>query len=324
MNQKIALIKNPTSRLNAKEDLDFSQFAKEWLGDYYCVPTSIQEVMDVVAQFAKENVNCIIVDGGDGTISRVMTAIYHSYDFNKMPYLVILPSGNTNLIAKDIGFGVRGFPALQRIKILSERNRLINSVQHRHALKIEWLDASKPAVLGMFQGAAAFTRAINIAHGPTILKNFPHDWAVGATIITALLKLFFPQTRGNWLQGEFCNIQIDSQKMQQEHTFLFLATTLQSMSNGMWPFWGGNSRDQRLHYLNVKAYPPRLIAACFSLLRGKVPNWLRQNPAYQSGIAQKIVLNINQEIILDGEHFDTGEKQTVVLSVGPEFSFVRL
>lgn len=322
--QNIALIRNPTSRLNKNESADFSEFASDWLGYRYCVPDTIEQLNNMLAQYASEHIECIIVDGGDGTISQVMTSIYHAFSPEKFPKLVILPSGNTNLIAKDIGFGVRGLEALQRIKILSERERLINSVQHRHALKIEWLDSSRPAVLGMFSGTAAFTRAINIAHDPTILKNFAHDWAVGVTIIFALLKLFSPQTRDLWLKGEPCQIQYDQQEISQENSFLFLATTLQSLSSGMWPFWGGEHSDQRLHYLNVKSYPSKLISACISLLRGKAPLWLRNHSSYQSGIAQRIVMKIQQEIIIDGEHYDTGKDHQVLFSVGPEFSFVRL
>lgn len=324
MTQNIALIKNPTSRLNKNEDTNFSQFASEWLGHRYCAPSSVDQLNEMLVRYASENVDCIIVDGGDGTISQVMTGIYHAYATDKMPKLVILPSGNTNLIAKDIGFGVRGLQALQRIKILSERQRLISSVQHRHALKIEWSDSSRPAVLGMFSGSAAFTRAINIAHDPTILKNFAHDWAVGITILFALLKLLSPKTRDLWLSGEICKIQYDQQESINENSFLFLATTLQNLSNGMWPFWGGEHDDQRLHYLNVKSHPSKLIAACWALFRGKAPLWLRNNPSYQSGIAQRIEMNIQQEVILDGEHFDTGKDHRVYFSVGPEFSFVRL
>lgn len=324
MTQNIALIRNPTSRLNKNESADFSEFASSWLGHRYCAPDTVQQLSEMLIRYASENIECLIVDGGDGTISQVMTGIYHAYAPDKLPKLVILPSGNTNLIAKDIGFGVRGLEALQRIKILSERERLINSVQHRHALKIEWSDPSRKAVLGMFSGTAAFTRAINIAHNPTILKNFAHDWAVGVTIIFALLKLFSPQTRDLWLRGEACQIQYDQQKVMNENSFLFLATTLQSLSSGMWPFWGGQHDDQRLHYLEVKSYPSKLISACISLLRGKAPLWLRNHPSYQSGIAQRIVMQIQQEVIVDGEHYDTGKDHQVIFSVGPEFSFVRL
>ncbi|OUI78124.1 hypothetical protein HK18_11365 [Commensalibacter intestini] len=324
MTQNIALIKNPTSRLNKNEDTSFSQFASNWLGNRYCVPNSLEHLNEMVVHCASENVECIIVDGGDGTISQVMTSIYRAYPTDKMPSLVILPSGNTNLIAKDIGFGVRGLQALQRVKILSERHRLMGAVQHRHALKIEWSDTSRQAVLGMFSGTAAFTRAINIAHDPTILKNFAHDWAVGITILFALLKLLSPQTRDVWLKGEACHIQYDQQGVMSENSFLFLATTLQNLSNGMWPFWGGEHDDQRLHYLNVKPYPSKLIYACWALLRGKAPQWLRDNTSYQSGIAKRIEMKIQQEVILDGERFDTGEDHRVYFSVGPEFSFVRL
>lgn len=324
MNQNIALIKNPASRLNRVEDQEYTEFAINWLGENYSAPRTVDQMMQTLKRFVKTGVDCIIIDGGDGTISYVMTAIYRCYPHDKFPRLVILPSGNTNLIAKDIGFGIRGIRALKRIQCLAERKRLSCSVQHRHALKIEWSDSSRLPVLGMFQGAAAFTRAIHIAHSPAILKNFPHDGAVIVTMITALLKLFFPKTRDLWLNGNTCSFLIDERKIDQENCFLFLATTLQSLSHGMWPFFSRFAGKNTLHYLNVKAHPPRLLAACFTLLRGKRPSWLRENPNYLSGTAKKIMVSIKENIILDGESFDTGKDHCIYLSTGPEFSFVRL
>lgn len=324
MNYNIALIRNPASRLNQQEDRDFTDFAAEWLGNNYKSPSSLEAMNQVIQGFLENRVNCIIIDGGDGTISHVMTAIYHIYPHDRLPHLVVLPSGNTNLIAKDVGFGVRGIHALHRLKRLVEQDMLAYSVQHRHALKIEWTDPSRTAVLGMFQGAAAFTKAINIAHSPTILKNFSHDWAVGITIVSSFLKLLFPKTRDLWLRGNDCSLEIDGVKQDQERCFLFLATTLQGLSHGIWPFFSRKTQASCFHYLNIKAYPPFLLKACWALLRGRVPSWLRQNPYYLSGTAERIGMRIKEDIILDGEHLDTGKDHQVYLSAGPKFSFVRL
>lgn len=324
MNQNIALIKNSISRLNQKEDAQFTQFALEWLGKNYYNTSSIQEMEEGIARFAFNKVDCIIIDGGDGTISLAMTAIYHAYPHDNLPKLIILPSGNTNLIAKDIGFGVRGVEALRRIKILADRNRLGYSIKHRCALKMEWSEKERPSILGMFYGMAAFTRAINIAHSPTFLKHYTHDWAVAITIITSLLKLIFPQTRALWFGGVPCRMQFNDQEPQKENCFLFLATTLQSLSHSVWPFWDEKMANQGVNYLNVKAYPSQLLFACYALLRGRAPFWLRQNQSYQSGTVKKITAHLEQEVIMDGEHFDTGKGHCITLSTGPEFSFVQL
>lgn len=324
MNQNIALIKNPVSRLNWVEDRAFTEYARQWLGDRFSMPGSVSEITEVVGRFAKMGVDCIIIDGGDGTISKVMTAIGRVYPCDKVPRLIILPSGNTNLIAKDVGFGLRGLEALKRIRKKGEQQRLMNSVQYRYALRIEWTDASRAPVLGMFQGAVAFARAIQIAHSPAILKNFPHDWAVVVTMVSALLKLVFPWTRDLWLKGEPCVFTVGNRLGYQENCFLFLATTLQSLSHGIWPFFDRYSDKATLHYLNVKAYPSRLLAACVALLRGKIPAWLRQDPHYLSGQAEKIVMELKGNIILDGESFDTGKDHRIHLSIGPQFAFVRL
>lgn len=324
MTQKVALIRNPASRLNCKQDNEFEQIAREWLGDKYLIPSSKNHVSDIIAEFANQNIECIIIDGGDGTISHVMTEIYHSYPADKMPSLIILPSGNTNLIAKDIGFGARGAPALRRIKKIVEHGRLPKAVQHRYALKVEWPDKSQKTVLGMFCGTAAFTRAIQIAHEPTILNRFPHDWAVGVTIIFSFLKFLSPKTRDEWMRGDSIQATLNNNASIKGNYFILLYTTLHSLSHGVWPFWDNRFQKDGINYLHVKAYPPRVLSACCAFLLGRIPSWVKSSDFYESGKLQEINLKLGQKMIMDGEELSSDKDCRIKLSVGPRFSFVRL
>ncbi|MDT8871316.1 diacylglycerol kinase family protein [Komagataeibacter rhaeticus] len=43
--------------------------------------------------------DCIVIDGGDGTVSDVLSAVHRHYAPDRLPAIAVLPSGNTNLIA---------------------------------------------------------------------------------------------------------------------------------------------------------------------------------------------------------------------------------
>ena len=70
--------------------------------------TEVQTPEDILAAlrtFARRQVNCLVVNGGDGTIQATMGALFHHRPFDVMPRLALLPAGTANLIAGDVGLG---------------------------------------------------------------------------------------------------------------------------------------------------------------------------------------------------------------------------
>lgn len=321
MNTNFALLRNPRSRKNSTDGDEFRLEAQRYLGKWFVEPPSRESVFEAVAEMSRQEIEVIAVDGGDGTVSDVLTAAYHAYPEGEMPAIAILPSGNTNLIAGDVGFGQRGFSALRRLEELAENAAFRYNVRRRHALGVRWSDPSRMAVMGMFHGMSAFTRAIEIAHKPAILDKFSHDMAVAVTLASAFGKLLFRSSRQKWLQGERVMMAVDHENGYDKECFLFLSTTLRCLSRGIWPFW--NERDNGIHFLDISAFPKDLFAASVALLQGKSPEWLMEHPDYRSGSAQQITLKMEQPFVLDGEVMDTGDDGITHLFLGPLFDFIQ-
>jgi len=64
--------------------------------------TGIAALPTILAGLHKDGVQCIIVDGGDGTVREILTHLPNIYGAN-LPFIGILPHGNTNLIARNAG-----------------------------------------------------------------------------------------------------------------------------------------------------------------------------------------------------------------------------
>ncbi|QNT77610.1 diacylglycerol/lipid kinase family protein [Entomobacter blattae] len=321
MSSNFALIRNPRSRKNVNDPDNFRKEAQDYLGKWFVEPPSRESIIEAVQDMSRQEVDCIAVDGGDGTVSDVLTAIYHAYDDEALPAVAILPSGNTNLIASDVGFGQRGLSALKRLEELCENKTMRYNVRRRHALGVRWSDPARPAVLGMFHGMAAYTRAIEIAHKPAILDHFSHEMAVAITLASAFGKLIFRKTRDEWMKGEKVFMAKNQENGQEDYCFLFLSTTLNQLTKSIWPFW--NEKEGGIHYLKVKDHPPHLLAASAALLTGRSPAWLRKNRHYDSGTAHQITLKMSHDFVLDGEVMESGADGITHLFSGPLFDFIQ-
>nr|WP_220790134.1 acylglycerol kinase family protein [Gluconacetobacter tumulisoli] len=315
------MIHNPRSRRNGKDDGTFRNSAARLLGPLFVRPSGREHVLDAVAELARREVRTIAIDGGDGTVSEVMSAIYRHYPADALPALAVLPSGNTNLIASDVGFGLRGMAALDRLGALARDDGLRRATVRREVLAVRWSDPDRPAALGMFHGAAAFTRGVGIAHRPAI-DRFSHDIAVGVAIASSIGRLAFRSTRRKWLGGNRITLAVGNEAARTQDCFLFLATTLHCLPRRMWPF-APRTAAEGMSYLNVAAFPPRLAAATWSLLRGRSPDWLDDCPAYERGQTDRLALRIGEDFVLDGEIFDSGPDGQTFLSAGPAFDFIR-
>ncbi|WP_265001318.1 diacylglycerol/lipid kinase family protein [Komagataeibacter sucrofermentans] len=322
---RFALVYNPRSRRNMGDKSSYAPMARSLLGENFIDPADRSLLDTAIAQLAARDMDCIVVDGGDGTVSDVLTAIHRHYAPARFPALAILPSGNTNLIAGDVGFGLRGQKALDRLVSLAAAGTLRGKVRRRCGLVVEWPEAEgKPAVVGMFHGAAAFTRGIELAHQPAILNNYSHEMAVVVSFLSSVAHLFTRRSRREWMQGNPITLRAGEQPEWHGNCFLFLSSTLQRLPHGIWPFWNvAGGRTDVINYLHVAGQPPRLAAAAWALLRGRHPAWLRHNPDYCSGCEERIEMALESDFVLDGEVFSPGASGRIVLSATAPIDFIH-
>lgn len=274
----------------------------------------------MIVDLAARKAPLIAINGGDGTVSDVMTMVSRLYPADGLPHLAIFPSGNTNLIAQDIGFSRRG---LEAIRMLRDQQDALERIVRR-PLQVSWPDGSRRPRLGMFHGSTGYARAIAIAHSPHVLRYAPHDFAVGVTLLGAFGSLLRRRQREIWLSGDPARIETPDGVVADGQSFLFIASALRQLNRGIWPFWNDDPAVvEGLHYLNVSAYPERLLAATIALLRGRAPEWLRQSRSYTSGSVSEIKLTSDSDFVLDGERSSPGPGGAIVLSRGPAFTFLH-
>ena len=310
---RIGVIRNPKSSRNRnKPGYSAADFAH---GDVLVAePRTENGLAETLADFARREVGIVVVDGGDGTIREVLTALSTAYP-DGLPALSVLSSGKTNLIARDVGSAGYGRPAIERI-LDSVRRGELKTPQERRALEVNWLDGARPPLRGTFFGAAAFVIGTEFAE-KLHRRGILHGPAVAATIASALFQALGKESGKRWLAGQNMSAVTDG-AARDGSRFLFLATTLESLMLGLWPFWGGNGKPIR--YLDAPAGRIPLLSFAVPLLRGR-PTQRMLASGFESGTAEEISITCSAPFVLDGEMFHAGEKG-IRLSAGPAIRFV--
>ena len=324
MPDHLALIYNPFSRKNLKNGPDYLQSIQALPNVLFYAPDTHTALQAVVEDLRTRKLSCIVVDGGDGTVGKVLSALHASgWPAQAWPPVAVIPSGNTNLIAADVGYGRRGADALRCLQADLRSGQAMLKVKQRRPLVVQRTGHDGAAVLGFFGGMGAFGRGISIAHQPAVLKRYAHDMAVIATFVMTVMQLLLPRQRDGWLAGATATLTYDGKISLAQNHFMVLCTALNTLPYGVWPFWrAGGAECQGMHYLDVAAYPPSLMRAVWTLLRGKAPEWLRRSGAYQSGSVQTLQMQTAESFVLDGEILEPGENEDFTILAGPAVSFL--
>ncbi len=300
---RLGLIRNPKSQRNKQGGGDTRAQAAALLGFYFAEPATPAELRDTLADFAHDGVDTICVDGGDGTVREVLTALPAAFG-DRPPRLAIMASGKTNLIAADVGTPGHGLKALERLVGAAQANRLGEKLTRRPILSITWPDGEHEPVRGMFMGGGAFTRGTELANSHIHRAGFTQGPAVAIAMAGVLGRALIGNDQHGWLAGEAMGITIDGHPAQDGNRFLFLATTLERLILGLWPFWDHGAAP--LRYLDIAANPPRLLRALPALVKGKPRPWMLDSGAYRSGGAQVLDLALPRPFIMDGETYPAG------------------
>lgn len=294
---RLGVIRNPLSRRNAAG-------GRPALPLPTAEPRGIAALHHALAAFRADGVHTVAIDGGDGTVREVMTALV-ALDWR--PRLVILPAGKINLIAGDVGCARPCADHLARLAGGPARTR------RRRLLR---LDHGGGTSFGMLLGAAGFRLAWEMANR----HLHPHGLASRAAVAAALAWSLAGAGRGALAEGEPMRVSLGQDAPVAGNRFLLLATTLDRLMLGLWPFWDSGGTGLRL--LDVAAPPRRLLAALPALVRGRPAPWMAA-AGYRSGRAEQVELEMRGPAILDGEPFFPGADGRLTLSLGPEMEFLR-
>ena len=112
----IGVINNPHSGKN-KRNPRLAKRLAYILGEqgHMFEPDRIEALEEVARRFREHEIEVLCVNGGDGTVHRVLSAFAHVYDGEQLPMVALLRGGTMNTMARNIGLSGRPVDILGRV-----------------------------------------------------------------------------------------------------------------------------------------------------------------------------------------------------------------
>jgi hypothetical protein len=317
---RVGILHNPLSGRNRRNP----GFFQEILSQYQDVPcaevNTPTDILGALKTFAQCQVDCVVINGGDGTIQATMGALFHHHPFASMPCLGVLPAGTANLIAGDVGLGK--FEPNVLYQFLTQARSSIPKfiIESRPILRIRFPEEREP-LYGMFFGAGAIYHGTQMGLQTKQSIGRLGEWGAGLILLKFLLALATGCRKG--LNPIRVRVTAGESAPFQDEYLVLIVTTLNRLFLGLKPFWGNKPGPLRYTSLRVPyRYLWRVLPA---LLRGKPHALATDINGYVSDNFSEIRLGFDSGFVLDGEVYASSKPgEPLILDSPGELSFVRL
>jgi hypothetical protein len=318
---RIGILHNPLSGGNRIGLKEIRQTASAQPGVLQCEVQTPSDVSGALADFARQEVGILAVNGGDGTVQAALTTIFDRGAFEVQPILAVLPSaGTTSMIAGDVGLKGSRMSALQRLFSWAQTSSGSATIIERQVLKVQVPSLESP-VYGMFFGAAAIYQASHFCHQKIHSRGVRGEIGAGAAMARFIWAVVLRDRKV--VSSVPITIGLNQNAPRENEYLMVLITTLQRLFLGLRPFWG--SQPKPLHYTAVQARPRHFLKALPVAMRGRQSRHVRAANGYTSHNIDEAQLTLNSGFNLDGELYNPGSKAgPVVVSTGGQASFLQL
>ena len=317
---KIGLISNMRSRRNRRA---FPEVPAAGVGQVEFIDRRLKGVeglAEVLADFARAEVGVIAINGGDGTVSAVLTELLGRRCSSYQPALALLSGGTTNMCAADVGLKGGNGKALRRLMERAAQSNFDTALVEREVFRLAYRPDRAP-IYGMFFGTAAICRAIMLCRELIHPMKLESTAAAAATLTYLLLRRALRGGKDDSvIRGDEMTVGFEGEAGQRTDQLLALVTTLDRLVLGSQPFWGNGGGA--LRYTGI-AYPPRrLLRLAHRILYGGADRRLPTGH-YVSRNIDRIKFAMTCPFTVDGELFQPVEGTPVELGRGGRVRFVQ-
>jgi hypothetical protein len=269
---------------------------------------SARALPEALGEFAREQIDLLVLNGGDGTLQHALTEILSNGESDKISW-----------IAPDLGVRRDPIAALEHLLRAAADGSLHEMCVERPVLRLS-SSRGGPAQYGMFFGAGMISRAIDLTH--RIFPTGRSQGVFGASIVTASLiaKTLTRPTQGI-LTPDKIQILIDGRPVPEGEFYLAIASSLKRLILGINPFWGREPGDVRFTALASRVR--RLGRAVPGILRGKPGARVSAENGYTSANADRVELRLDCGFTVDGEIFPCQADERVTITADRRVTFVR-
>jgi diacylglycerol kinase (ATP) len=275
---------------------------------------SLSDLPAAVETLLADGVELLGINGGDGTIHLVLSALWRASAGQPLPALAFIPSGTTNMSARDINGGVvSARKALDAMLTAAAGNA---TTVPRHLLHVHCTGAEPQ--LGLCLGMGAVVRGIEYCHERIFSLGLRDEWATGVALLRAGWGI--ARRESVFADGVPLDISIDGEH-HESRASIFLISALAELMLGIRPFWGGG--EEPLRVTLVREHAHRFMRSFPDLLRGRPVPHLTEAAGYLSRRGHTIEIRGECPYTIDGEIYHASTNYIRVDAFGP-VNMIRL
>lgn len=256
-------------------------------------------VPEALSELARQDVELLAINGGDGTVQHALTEILGHRAFDgRVPLIAPLRGGRTNMTALDLGAHRNPVKGMAELIAASREGTLDERRVERQVLRVEY-GADRKFLYGMFFGGGMIYKAIELNHR-LFKKDARTQGVVGASLVTAGLvaRAAMGKTDGI-LEPNKVQILLDGEPVARGEFLMVISTSLQRLFAGMRPFWGTGPGGVR--FTAVASDAKNFKAAVPGILRGNPRRFVHEATGYLSRNVKCAELRFDCGFTVDGE-----------------------
>lgn len=316
---RIAVLNNLRAGESTAKVSRMLSFLKEHPAISHVETENNEHVRDALTILQRQGVEVLAVNGGDGTLQRVLSEMLSTPTDAPLPLIAPLRGGRTNMSARDIGSRRNPVVALSTLLEAVQRGAIGQHIVERPVLRID-LGADYPVQYGMFFGIGVMYRTIELKHRILPKRHFQGLLGSGAFVGTLVTRALFGSMRG-LLTPDTVEVCVDDQPGWADEFLLIMATTLDRLFLRMQPFWGKEGAPVRL--TAIAAGARRSFSGALKVLCGYAPDTNLQKTGYTSRNVHQVTLRLDCGVIIDGELFPPQPARLVSIAADHRIRFVR-
>lgn len=266
---------------------------------------SADDLLPVFKHAAETNLQHLIIEGGDGTVQTILSALLNTYNNTQtLPAISILPRGTTNQIARNLG-----------VKKPADLTAIFNG--KFHSISVPMVKIKSKALetrYGFLFSTGALPHVSRFAQDKINAKGVGGGTAVVGAVIKAVTSdkaALMPPSKHRLKGKAGQNVQ---RIINHNGSVLgTIITTLPTLMMGLDPFWGEENAPLRVTW--AEADSAKLGRTVAGIWAGSKKN--RAVDGYHSHNVNKLSLLTKAPATLDGDFFDIAEQKLKITASRP-------
>lgn len=271
-------------------------------------PASLEVLDGEVAVLHREGVDLIAINGGDGTLHRVVTAVIRAWGDDPLPTLVSLQGGTMNTVARSMGArGTPGAIADELRRQLSGEHRLPSTVRHVLQVDRTWY--------GFLFGVGMIARYIEVYDAAG--EGGPTQAAVTLARLVGSMVWGGRQARAFFERIE-AEVSVDGVMWDGRQWLTVGAGTVDDAGLGFRPFYRSVESVGALHAIGVGSGPLAFAADLLPIRRARP----MRRGGNVDGVGDRLVIRATAPLRynLDGDLHDASTELEV--RIGPALTWL--